>query len=282
MAQAAADDFGPGGDVRQVRSNAIRLLAQRVRASGTDPQQLQISDVVVVRDQAILSWRAGSEHGVMGLARYLDRWWDALDAQPRATCWYTLTAFPLDDAGLSNATLAAAAVHNADARTGLRPRCPGAPDAQSGALGSLSARGGTIHPTRGSTAGYDFTVRYAQNNAPAAGVPVKRLYGRAPTTAEALPNPPPPQGWGGPTNVFFFNIAADSPAPITVTAGTVVTIWFPFVLNDSLGYRLSYVSGGQFSPSIHGTIFDNVLTFTLPAFTLAPGGEFQAEVEGFW
>lgn len=253
-----------------------------MRASGVDPQQIQISDVVVVHNQALLTWRAGTAHGVMGLARYLDRWWDALDAQQRAACWYATTAFPLDESGLSDATLTTASAHNADARTRLRPRCSESADAPGGTIPSLLPAGGRIHPERSTTAGYDIALQYPQSNAPPTGAVVKRFYGRAPTSAEMLPNPAPPRGWGGPTNVFFFNIVVDAAAPIAVASGAQVTIWFPFVLDDSVGYRLSFVSAGQFSPSIHGTIFDNVLSFSLPSFTLTPGGEFQAEVEGFW
>jgi hypothetical protein len=97
-----------------------------------------------------------------------------------------------------------------------------------------------------------------------------------------LPNPAPPRGWGGPTDVFYFDLELNGTKPVSFQPGTKIDIWFPFVLDDSLSYRLSWVMDGQFSKSIHGTIFDNVLHFELPAFSIAPPNSLQAEVDGFW
>ncbi len=127
---ARGDDFGPRGDVARVRSDAHRLLAHRVRATG-DPNAVTVSDITIVKDQAVLSWTSGAEHGVMGLVRFLDRWWDALDMERRVSnpsCWSITTTFPLESTtegvtedpldALSKAGMAAlgtqAAKHNAD------------------------------------------------------------------------------------------------------------------------------------------------------------------------
>jgi hypothetical protein len=97
-----------------------------------------------------------------------------------------------------------------------------------------------------------------------------------------LPNPAPPRGWGGATDIFYFDLAISGAKAVTFQPGTKVDIWFPFVLDDALSYRLSWVMDGQFSKSIHGAIFDNVLHFELPQFVIAPPNTLQAEVEGFW
>jgi hypothetical protein len=309
-ALARADDFGPRGDVNQVRSDARRLLAHRVRVSGADPAAVKITDVVVVKDQALLSWDSGKEHGLMGLVRYIDRWWDALDkvaASRRDPCWANTIAFPLsghdiytsppDPAtltgdGLSPQLVAAAARNNADVRNAppavirqksnslVKPVCEDdiyeiKPDLR------VKTAGGTLHPERTTMNGYDLTFAYARNDA-AQGVKFTQVYGRAPTPGEMLPNPPPPKEWGGSTDVFLFDLMLDASRPVTFAAGTKVDIWFPFVLDDSLKYRISYYAAKKVSPAINGTIYDNVLHFELPAFTMAPGDTLMADVEGWW
>jgi len=293
-----AGDFGPRHDVAHIRSDARRLLAQRVRATGVDPKDISISDVVVVKDQALLSWDSGKQHAIMGLVRYLDRWWDALDAsrgQGNAPCWRVSTVFPLDakdrinlplfkmlsEAGMA-AALQEAAKYNADIANPLATQPPrGVCDTWGGAIYDSPGIGTRLDPPSSSTAGYKLDVVLSQNDA-SKNTKFTRIYGRAPTQAEMLPNPAPARGWGGPTDVFYFDLAISGNKPVTFQPGTKLDIWFPFVLDDTLSYRVSWVMDGQFSKSIHGTVFDNVLHFELPAFSIAPPNELQAEVEGFW
>lgn len=274
---AHADDFGPRGDVGKVRSDARRLLAQRVRATGVDPKSTAISDVVVVKDQALLSWDSGRQHGVMGLVRYLDRWWDAFDAVRMGDTWHPAATFPLPDGKLSTELLAAASPHNPDV-AGFYADEDKPENNQSGV--PVSAAGGTAQISRADTAGYDLLVAYSANNAPA-GTRFARIYGRAPTAGEILPVPPPLPGFGGASDVFYFDLELSGAKPVMFEQGTKVDIWIPFVLDDSLSYRVSFVMDGQFSKSIHGTVFDNVLHFELPAFSISPPNVLQAEVEGF-
>lgn len=306
-----ADDFGPRGDVNQVRSDARRLLAHRVRLSGVDPAAVKITDVVVVKDQALLSWDSGKQHGVMGLVRYIDRWWDALDKtaySPHDQCWANTIAFPLTGHdmftsppeagiltgdGLSPALVAAAAQHNSDVRAAAPPMAP-----QKGGNHLVKAvceddiyeikpdlrvktAGGTLHPERAAMNGYDLSFAFARNDA-TSGVKFTQIYGRAPTPGEMLPNPPPPKEWGGSTDVFLFDLMLDGSKPVTFAPGTKVDVWFPFVLDDSLKYRISYYAAKKVSPAIDGAIYDNVLHFELPAFTMAPGDTLMADVEGWW
>lgn len=293
-----ADDFGPRRDIAQIRSDAQRLLAHRVRESGVDPKAVTISDVVVVKEQALLSWDSGKEHGVMGLERALDRWWDALDDQtpdPRGDCWIAVAAYPLPPSnivapptpanlerfGLSGELVAASLRHNADTRiVQWAPRCKrrNTANVQSAVVYS---EGAIVDPPREKMGGYDFRLTYGKSDV-SYGTMFLPIYGRAPTQAEMLPNPAPPRGWGGATDVFYFDLSVNGSRPVTFAPGTKIDVWFPFVLDDSLSYRVSFVMDGQFSKSIHGTIFDNVLHFELPQFTIAPPNRLQAEVEGFW
>lgn len=258
-----ADDFGPRRDIGQVRSDARRLLAHRVRVSGVDPNAVKIYDVIVVRDQAVLSWDSVKQHQVMGMNRTLDRWWDV----------------PVSS--LSQDLITAAVAHNAAVAHLQAARLKGSDEKPGSSPLPLSASGGTLWTPRQNTAGYDITITFATNDA-ATGTKFTRIYARAPTKAEALPNPPPPRSWGGPTDVGYFDLEIDGAKPVTFAPGTKVDVWFPFVLDDQLRYRISFVSADKIYAPIRGTIFDNVLHFELPAFTIAPGKAFQAEIEGWW
>lgn len=307
---AAADDFGPHRDIAQVRSDARRLLAHRVRETGVEPSKVAISDVVVVQNQALLSWDSGKQHGLMGLVRYLDRWWDALDKLEVSgpTCWANTIAFPLtghnmlfsdptsEDLsldGFSRELAAAASSHNADVRKGdatvaAQHRAgnlvyAGCEDDIYEVKSDLAVHdiGGRLHPPRTDTQGYLFSLQFARNNA-MPGVTFTRVYGRAPTAGEILANPPPPKEAGGSTDVFLFDLAVNGSKPVQFAAGSTLTIWFPFVLDDELRYKISYFAAGRVSPQIDGTLYDNVLHFDLPAFAMAPNDTLMADVEGWW
>jgi hypothetical protein len=278
-AAALADDFGPHRDIAQVRAEARRLLAQRTRNSGLDPAVIQISDAVVVNDQAVLSWSNGKQRGLMGLVREMDRWWDAMDAVPAATCWSAATAYPLDAAGLSKELLSVAVVHNIDVRV-LDAPCKDSEHAASFDT-KVKRGGGTVHVNRSQTAGYDITIAYAASNA-ASNTTFSQIYARAPTRGEMLQNPTPPHGVGGPNAVLFFDLTLDSSAPIAFERGTKVDIWFPFVLDDALRYDMTFTSDGKVVGPVYATIFDNVLHYELPAFSVTPAKPVMAEIDGNW
>jgi hypothetical protein len=208
----SADDLGPPRLVAQIRSEARRLLAHRVRAAGIDPKNVAIDDVRVNGQQAQLAWNAGAQNGAMKMAYHDERWW------------------AVDDA--------------------------------------LSA-----------TAGYDVTVHFAASNADAP-VKLRQLYVRAPTAAEFLPSHAIAPGWGYSNAVCFFDFMIGGSNVVAVPSGTTIDVWFPFVLDDQLRYTLSFLSNGQASGLIAGTIFDNTLHFVLPQFVMAPEQPLMAEIDG--
>lgn len=227
-----------------IDADARRLLARSVRASGVDPQRIVFSGVTVAGDEAMLSWDSGKQHGFMRLRRRDDRWWDVQDTLRDGAC-------------SCRAQVAAAQ-----------------PQAR------LEPAGGIIHPpARASTSGYDVTIRYARNDA-AADSTLARLYVRPPTPAEFAPAVAPPPGWGASNAFCFFELEIGGSKPVTFQPGTVLDVWFPFVLDDQLRYDVNYVNGTRASDRIGGTIFDNTLHFVLPGFTLRPGDALMGEIDG--
>jgi hypothetical protein len=109
-----------------------------------------------------------------------------------------------------------------------------------------------------------------------------QIYARAPTHAEFLPNPAPPKDWGGPTDVGFFDIINTSTKPLAFASGTQVDVWFPFAFDDTLRYDVSIFANAKSYGPFNGTLFDNVMHFELPAFTIAPGESLQAEISGWY
>jgi hypothetical protein len=266
--------LGPLPVHADMKSDAVRLLAHRVRQRGVDPKNIVVSDVVVSGNQALLSWNAGKQRGVMGLLTSADRWWDALDmtASMPETCWQTVVAYPL--AELRDL------VHFAgDSR--LHPARTCSDSAPSNTVGAgIQPAGGMIHPPiRRFTSGYDITIAYARNDA-APNVKLTQLFARPPTQAEFAPNHPPAPGWGGPDAVCFFDVGIAGSKPVTFERGTAIDVWFPFVLDDQLRYNLSFMSAGKPSGMIFGSVFDNTLHFVLPAFTIDAREPLMAQIDG--
>lgn len=294
IAAAYADDFGPPRDIGSVRADGRMLLAHRARLAKVDPKNIVISDVVVVADQAVLSWNIGAQHGFMGLVRQNDRWWDALDAQPS---WSVRTAFPLQpyvsnsavprgigeaalkQRGFSDALIAAAVSHNTDvARSQASPmQAVAHGEGTDPAVIPVSSGGGVALPARQTTSGYDITVKYANNNANA-GANFARIYARAPTPAEFLPNPTPFRYTSD--ALMFFDIIIDAPKPVSFQRGTSIDVWFPFNIDESLKYRMSIGGGQEPIGPVIGSVFDNVVHFELPGFTALPGKELMGEIDG--
>ncbi|HEY9180571.1 MAG TPA: hypothetical protein VIO32_07610 [Candidatus Baltobacteraceae bacterium] len=262
---ARADDSGPPRDVRQVRSDAVRLLAHRERGLGLEPKNTAVVDVVVSGNEAIASWDNARDHGVIGLLRRENRWWDAYQAAGAPA-----SVTQLKSAGFTDALLAPARAHNADIRAATAQEKPVVPVADHACSVPCAQTGG-----------YGVSLHLAPNDA-LSKVATTFLYARAPTHAEFLPNPPPPKDWGGSTDVGYFDFDIGGTQPVTFTAGTTADIWFPFVLDDTLRYDVSIFSGGKAVGPYHGTLFDNVLHFVLPPFTVVPGKGFQAEISGWY
>jgi hypothetical protein len=306
---ACADDFGPKHEVGTLRADAHVLLAHRARLAKVDPNAAVISDVIIAGDQAVLSWDVGKQHGLMGLVRQNHRWWDALDKTPipQTQCWSTLSAYPLkstildgfapsttDLQGYSFAEelLNAAESHNVDVRrfsayAGAPPKS-GEPRLVLPAGCALDVyfvppdltirpAGGLENPTRTDTNGYDLSLAYAANDAPPASK-FSQFYARAPTAAEFLPYPTPYRVVAD--AVMFFDITIDATKLVSFGKGTTLEVWFPFALDDKLRYSMSI--GGALDPitPVVGSVYDNVVHFTLPAFTVIPKQPLMGEIDG--
>jgi hypothetical protein len=119
--------------------------------------------------------------------------------------------------------------------------------------------------------GYRMSITFAPNDASSATL--SDIQGRGPTEAES---------WitRGGNSYFFFSGTVQSTAPVHVQAGTIIDVWFPFVLDDSLHYAITIGHADKPIGPIDGTLQDNVVHFVLPAFALPPGATLMAEVEG--
>jgi hypothetical protein len=306
---ARADDFGPRGDIRELRFVAQRLLAHTARRYKSDPAATRISDIVAVKDAALLSWDIGTAHGLMGLLRQYDRWWDVLDVyRSFVDCWDSAsTSYPLpggmwlDDFrdpspasllryGLPGDVVSAAASHNDDIRTAtpraapvsarsvtFRPHCMteyyGVKKIQ-----AIEPAGGSLLSFRPDTAGYGIELHYAPNDSHGAAFDIP--YARSPTQAEIIPYPTTLHFLS--TSVAYFDLTIEGAKPVTFAPGTTIDIWFPFVLDDALSYDLTIGFANEPIGPIYAKPFDNVLHYKLPGFTAMPGQTLMAEIDGNW
>ncbi len=242
----------------------------------------------------------------MGLLRYADRWWDALDAtgaNVTASCISGLRTFPLrpgeavtefdpqslEQDGFSESLVAAAVKHNA----AIHAFNPGTSPHSLTYAGcafdryvlplerdlKIHASHGVVTADRTRTGGYEITLSYAANDA-GANSALARLDARAPSPAEMLA-PSYSSSWGGANSVMFMYSSLKGEKPVNFSSGSMLDVWAPFVLDDRLTYDFFLNAPGapEIGP-VTGTIFDNVLHFDLPAFTLLPGKEYMGEIEG--
>jgi hypothetical protein len=121
---------------------------------------------------------------------------------------------------------------------------------------------------------YGLTVAFAANDA-ASQDRVINVLPRVPTLGES---------WLTPNSdaYAFFSGVVSSAKPIHVQAGTTIGVWFPFALDPSLHYSLTIdpTIGAPIAVDVAGTLAKNTLHFTLPAFTLQPGADLMAEIDG--
>lgn len=141
----------------------------------------------------------------------------------------------------------------------------------------LNAGGGLFAPEAAQTGGYEIWLRYTRSNA-SPGARFSFVYGRAPTQAEFLPYPTTYPFSS--ESVFYYDLTIGDPKPVTFEPGSVLSVWFPFVLDDRIRYDM-YVDGADrpIGP-ITTRVFDNTLSFELPAFTVTPGKTLVGEIDG--
>lgn len=303
-----ADDLGPRGDVGAVRADARVLLAHRARLSKADPNAIVVSDVVIVGDQALLSWDIGKQHGLMGLVRDHNRWWDALDAtswDDGRQCWSRAVRpplYPKADAkdsgygmpsdndlvawGFSPALVHAAAARNRDITVRRSTPPPSYPALVKAGCDSVQYElpnrvpvnpNGGVPSIQDQAEPYQLALRFARNDA-GAGTTLSQLYARPPTPAEFLPYPTPYRVVAD--AVMFFDITIEGPKPVSFQRGTTIDVWFPFALDDKLRYSMSIGGGSEPIGPLTGTIFDNVVHFELPGFTALPKQTLMGEIDG--
>jgi len=269
---------------------------------------IRITDVVAVDDAAVLSWDIGDSHGLMGLLRQYDRWWDALDVYGSGDCWDgAMASYPLaagiwqDDFrdpspasllryGLPDALVSVAAAHNDDIRLNA-PRAQ--PKALAGEsfkphcmteyyqlkkLQTIQPHGGSLKSDRSDTGGYLIELHYAPNDSHGAAFEIP--YARSPTKAEIIPYPTTLRFIS--TSVMYFDLAIEGDKPVTFAPGTTMDIWFPFVLDDTLSYDLTIGFAREPIGPVYAKPFDNVLHYKLPGFTALPGQTLMAEIDGNW
>ncbi|MGZ3496539.1 MAG: hypothetical protein ACXVAM_11935 [Vulcanimicrobiaceae bacterium] len=287
-AAARADDFGPPHDVASIRNDAKTLLAAIARQGGSAPDLITVSDVVVVGDEALYSFRAGVTGGTIALLRTRGQWWIRLrafassyatvvDAQPplRQTLPDADGIGPafLRKTGLSAALVQAAAQHNPSLSQSVPHNAVNINACCSKTMQRTVAKtGGTVIAPAEATDGFLTTIAYAPNNG-SAGTSFDRIIGRAPTEAESTQMP---HG----DAFYYFDFSFTSSAPVTFNNGTRIDVWFPYVLDTRLRYSLTVGFADKPIGPIDGTIHDNTLSFTLPGFTVNPGVMLMAEIDG--
>lgn len=280
----APSDDGRPRDVRAVRSAAQTLLRARVQKWGGDPARIAVEGVAVDGAYAIARWRAGNLRGAEGFYYIWDRWWDVMASGngTNTSVWWTCSTplacnFPTNrsagyqafkDAGFPQAIVEKAVA--VEILTDDRDRKYGYWSGEHyPILTTIGPAGGRANTSRD---GYDVTWSFGPTDATA--TQPFHLGARRPAQQESWTYYP-----GG--NAYaFLTVQLDTTAPLNVRAGSTVDVWCPFVLDPSKTYSLTIAKSTQPVGPIVAKLNDNVLHFELPAFTVPPGAELMAEIDG--
>jgi hypothetical protein len=252
---ARAGDVGPHADLRAIRGSAPILLGHFLSSP------VAIGDAVVDGDAAVVTWRAGGVTGLATFARRSAIWWLVASYDTGGPAVGRTSAQLANDLAIpvTLARLLEAHVPGIDALQPIERRVT-QPDC---------VRCG---PELWNDAdGFEATLHF---NAGEAWDPSFAIRGRAPSAAEMPPTP-------NVDGYYFFRLAAPKGAlPVRVREGATLDVWFPFVFDAAKHYilRLSLVEPDP--ESIEGTLRDNTLHFTLPAFATIPGSDAFGEIDG--
>jgi hypothetical protein len=85
---------------------------------------------------------------------------------------------------------------------------------------------------------------------------------------------------GGGNAYAYFDLRFANDAPLSVTEGTKVRIWLPYLPPLDVIYELTLAKAAVPLDPVYGSIHGSVVDFKLPAFTIPPHAELIGELDG--
>ena len=251
-----AKDVGPGREIAAIRHD-LPILLRHFESSGAD-----IVSVVIDGDQAVAVSGDSGKYEFFALTRLLGKWWfqDPITASGSASPCTNGIGIP------------EALMMQARASIDLTTPTP-APTARPGEY---------VTPRTQSDCEFEsgpYRMRFTQPDGMPYRLPIT-IKTRAPSEGES---------WLTPCNdAFLFfsgtyeygNDALAPTSPLRIPAGMTIDIWFPFVLDTLKTYRLTIGYVNPVILKLSGTLTDNTLHFTLPAFAIDPRAEIKGEIDG--
>jgi hypothetical protein len=251
---AQADDFGAHPDLRAIRGGAPILLGHYLDTP------VVVDDVVVEGDAALATWHSAGKPGIATYKRRSDRWW-LLATYNTFSPATGVTVTQLEH------TLAvpAALIERAQAHIpGLLTSLPIERPVEQRACAACPSMLWNYTDGFQTTLAFDAGTKWD---------PTFALRGRAASIAEMPPTPTM-------NKYYFFRLSAKGAEPIVIRNGASLDIWFPYVLDASKSYDLWLDFIDPDADGLPGTLKDNTLHFTLPAFSTIPGKDAFGEIDG--
>lgn len=287
---AASDDYGPHPDLRALRHAAPILLKQRTLDEKLSAAPT-IDGIVVSGNDAMVQWHAGQIQRLEYFSRRLNAWWlaeeiwiDEHNGSAMGPGGYYIPGdsngptvrFLLEDLRSPPELVARAQAHLSTVQAAMEHANahPGPSHFHGDGYEIEQLDFGSAPQMPSLLGGYALTLRFATNDALAAAR-ITHVSGRAPNQSESWIAP-------GGNSFFFFSGKVDSAKPIRIAVGAVLTVWFPFLLEESRRYSIAITLGNTVVGPVDGVLDANTNTmqFTLPGFSLPPGVDLSAEVEG--
>ena len=271
-----ATDYGSSNSIAALRYDVPRLLAQPltlaplfVPSASPDHRNLVLDMIYTNGTEAAVSWHAGHARGLIILRFNRGMWWwvaGAATVNNDLTYWTSLSS-PGQEVTECGAS---------------RLKSPTTDEILSANLISEPFARGLAHYLkvwRASVAlgqpvtSCDYFTSFGDTNdgyvtSLVTPRPLKwtSMRGSVPLTSQMPPI------------YYTVTLSTHSSSPIEIEAGSVLRVWFPFVLDPQKRYTLLLREADPTFEPVNGSLENNTLTFTLRDFSIPAGNTLHAEV----
>lgn len=259
---ARVADFGPSASISEIKLDVPLLLE-----ASLGKRSPLVNMVYTDGKEAVVTWHRGGARGLIVLQLKRDRWWWLAASATVNSRWSYWT--PLSSPGEEVTECGAKKRHGPTADEIL----------SRGFISSSFAQGLAQHlkMTQGSPDGPAASCDYPPYEIAGGGYDASLASSSSLEGLDALGGAPPEDQM--PPLYYEFTFTTHSAVPVKVEAGTILRIWFPFVVNEQNRYTLR-ISGTDEDIHPVGGLADNTLSFALPALSLLAGGKVHGAIAG--
>jgi hypothetical protein len=279
----SATDYGPQNAIAELQYDVPRLLAQSLgsvrplflRSTSPNYGTLVLDMVYTDGAQAAVSWHAGHARGLIILRFSRGMWWwagGAATVNNELTYWTSLSS-----PGQDVTECSADRLHSPTADEILSSNLISEPFAR-GLAHYLKVWHAAVAPGRLITSCDYYPFGNASDGYVAYLVTGPLEWKSLREWASMRGSVPPASQM--PPVYYAVTLSTRSSSPVKINAGSTLRVWFPFVLDTEKRYRLLLQGANPSFEAVVGSLKNNTLTFTFPAFLIPAGSTLHGEITG--